>query len=73
VARAQTHRKFFAELFFKKATSFFKGFSMKFHLVVLKPFAGFKRGDLITDQAMVEKVLAGPQAGSVVRIMAKEG
>jgi hypothetical protein len=46
---------------------------MKFHLVVLKAFAGFKRGDLITDPTMVEKILAGPQANSVVRISPKEG
>jgi len=46
---------------------------MAFHLVVLKPFAGFKRGDLITDTAAVEKILAGPQASFVVRIASKEG
>jgi hypothetical protein len=46
---------------------------MKFHLVVLKPFAAFKRGDLITDTATIEGILAGPQAGFVVRIAAKEG
>ena len=45
---------------------------MTFHLVVLKPFLGFKRGDLITDQATVEKILAGPQATFVVRITPKE-
>lgn len=46
---------------------------MMFHLVVLKPFSGFKRGDLITDTVVVEKILAGPQAGYVVRIASKEG
>jgi hypothetical protein len=46
---------------------------MKFHLVVLKTFAGYKRGDLITDTVMVEKILTGPQASSVVRVAAKEG
>ncbi len=46
---------------------------MTFQLVVLKPFAGFKRGDLISDNVMVEKILAGPQAGSVVRVTSKEG
>jgi hypothetical protein len=44
---------------------------MTFHLVVLKPFAGYKRGELITDNTTVEKILAGPQANSVVRIVAK--
>jgi hypothetical protein len=46
---------------------------MLFHLVVLKPFAGYSRGDLITDAEMVEQILAGPQASFVVRIMPKEG
>jgi hypothetical protein len=46
---------------------------MKFQLVVLKPFEGFKRGDLITDSATVEKFLSGPQASSVVRVVSKEG
>jgi hypothetical protein len=46
---------------------------MMFHLVVLKPFLGFNRGDLITDTVMVEKILAGPQANSVVRTTPKEG
>jgi hypothetical protein len=45
---------------------------MKFHLVVLKPFQGFGRGDVITDAATINKILAGPQAGFVVRVSAKE-
>lgn len=46
---------------------------MTFHLVVLKPFGGYQRGELITDTAAVEKILAGAQASYVVRVMAKEG
>jgi hypothetical protein len=46
---------------------------MTFHLVVVKPFGGYQRGELITDAAAVEKILAGPQAGFVVRVTAKEG
>jgi len=46
---------------------------MTFHLVVLKAFAGFKRGDLISEPAMVTKILSGPQANSVVRVTPKEG
>lgn len=46
---------------------------MLFHLVVLKPFAGYSRGDLIADAAAVKNILAGPQASFVVRIMQKEG
>ncbi len=44
---------------------------MIFHLVVLKPFEGYRRGDMITDSATVQKILAGPQAGFVVRVNAK--
>lgn len=29
---------------------------MSFHLVVLKPFDGFKRGDVITDATSVQKI-----------------
>ncbi len=43
---------------------------MTFHLVVLKPFDGHSRGELITDARAVEKILAGPQAGFVVRVSA---
>jgi hypothetical protein len=43
---------------------------MTYQLVVMKPFAGFKRGDVIKDAAIVQKILAGPQAGFVVRVSA---
>ncbi len=45
---------------------------MKFQLVVLKPFDGYKRGDLITDAAAVQKIIAGPNASFVVRVTSKE-
>jgi hypothetical protein len=44
---------------------------MTFQLVVLKPFEGFTRGDVIADAGAIAKILAGPQAGSVVRVTAK--
>jgi hypothetical protein len=44
---------------------------MTFHLVVLKPFDGYRRGDVVTDSSTVQKILAGPQAGFVVRVSAK--
>lgn len=44
---------------------------MNFHLVVLKPFGTYRRGDVITDAVAVEKILGGPQASSVVRISVK--
>ncbi len=45
---------------------------MKFKLVVIRPFAAYRRGDLITDATTVSTILAGPQANFVVRIIAKE-
>jgi hypothetical protein len=45
---------------------------MTFQLVVMKPFQGFKRGDVIADAAAINKILAGGQAGFVVRVSAKE-
>jgi len=44
---------------------------MTFHLVVLKPFQSFKRGDVITDSATLTKILAGPEASFVVRVASK--
>jgi hypothetical protein len=44
---------------------------MTFHLVVLKPFDGYRRGDVITEAPTVQKILAGPQSGFVVRVNAK--
>ncbi len=40
-------------------------------LVVVKPFAGFKRGDVIADAAMMAKIMAEGYAQSVVRVMAE--
>ncbi|HQT63909.1 MAG TPA: hypothetical protein PLO16_05255 [Acidocella sp.] len=44
---------------------------MAFHLVVLKPFLNYKRGEVITDGATVTKILAGPEASFVVRVSSK--
>lgn len=46
---------------------------MNYHLVVLRPFGGFKRGDVITDRAVIEKIMAGPEASFVVRVSGGEG
>lgn len=46
---------------------------MTIKLVVLKPFSDFKRGDMIADKAIVDSILAGPQARFVVRICTKGG
>ncbi len=44
---------------------------MNYHLVVLKPFGTFKRGDLIKDTTLVQSILTGGNANYVVRILAK--
>jgi hypothetical protein len=41
---------------------------MTYNLVVLRPFQGFLRGDVIKDAALITKILAGPEAGFVVRV-----
>ena len=46
---------------------------MTYHLVVVRPFGGFRRGDLIFDSAAISKIMAGAEAGSVVRVSGKEG
>jgi hypothetical protein len=45
---------------------------MNFQLVVMKPFQGFRRGDVIADAAVINKILSGAEAGFVVRVSAKE-
>ena len=45
---------------------------MTFYLVVLRPFAGFRRGDAIVDAAAVATILAGAEAHFVVRVSTKE-
>lgn len=46
---------------------------MTIKLVVLRPFAGFKRGDMITDAAAIAKIMSSEQAFSVVRVNGLEG
>lgn len=41
---------------------------MDTHLVVVKPFDGFARGDIITDVTRIAQVLAGEHAHAVVRV-----
>ena len=44
---------------------------MIFHLVVLRPFQNYKRGDVISDALTVQKILSSPEASFVVRVSAK--
>ncbi len=41
---------------------------MEMHLVVVKPFGGLARGDIITDPARVIQILNDENAHSVVRV-----
>jgi hypothetical protein len=45
---------------------------MSFNLVVVQPFGGHKRGDVIADQTEVAKVLAGEDKVHVVKVAAPD-
>lgn len=45
---------------------------MQFHLIVTSPFAGYAKGDRITDADEVEAILASENAGNVVRVPAEQ-
>jgi hypothetical protein len=45
---------------------------MTIKLVVLKPFASFKRGDTIIDATTITKIMNSEQARSVVRVSGAE-
>jgi len=49
---------------------------MNMHLVVVKPFSGLARGDVVTDEVRITQILRSEQAAHVVRVVApsqKEG
>jgi hypothetical protein len=41
---------------------------MDMHLVVVRPFGGLARGDIVTDTARIAKILNCEHACSVVRV-----
>lgn len=41
------------------------------HLVVVRPFDGLSRGDVITDSARIASILIGERAQFVVRVAAR--
>ena len=41
---------------------------MKFHLVVVRPFAAYRKGDVVSDAAAISAILAGGNAHDVVRV-----
>jgi hypothetical protein len=43
---------------------------MDIHLVVVKPFGGLARGDIITDKARISQILSSEHARGVVRVAA---
>jgi hypothetical protein len=49
---------------------------MDIHLVVVKPFSGFARGDVISDAARMNEILKSERISNVVRVVTtarKEG
>lgn len=44
---------------------------MEMHLVVVRPFDSFLRGDVITDSARITTILSGERAHYVVRVAAR--
>ncbi len=43
---------------------------MEMHLVVVRPFAGFARGDAVTDASRIAEILKSEHARNVVRVVA---
>jgi len=41
---------------------------METHLVVVRPFTGFARGDVIVDASRISDILRGEHAAKVVRV-----
>jgi len=46
---------------------------MNIHLIVVKPFDGFARGDTVTDSARIVQILSSECAHSVVRVLVMSG
>jgi hypothetical protein len=41
---------------------------MNVHVVVVRPFGGLSRGDIVTDSVRVTQILSSPHARDVVRV-----
>lgn len=46
---------------------------MQFHLVVVRAFGAYAKGDLITDSETITALLGSENANNVVRIVAQGG
>jgi len=44
---------------------------MEMHLVVVRPFSGLSRGDVIIDSVRITSILSGEHAHFVVRVAAR--
>ena len=44
---------------------------MNFHLVVVRSFGKYAKGDIITDSTAINEILAGENAHHVVRVAVK--
>jgi hypothetical protein len=44
---------------------------MEMHLVVVRPFGGFSRGDVVMDPTRIASILNGEHAHFVVRVAAR--
>lgn len=43
---------------------------MEMHLVVVRPFGGFTRGDTVSDDSRISEILQSEHARDVVRVIA---
>ncbi len=46
---------------------------MKIHLVVVRPFGAYAKGDTITDTETISAILSGEDAVNVVRVATQGG
>jgi len=46
---------------------------MQFHLVVVKPFSGLHRGDVVADPEHMSAILQSEHAAFVVRVASRTG
>jgi hypothetical protein len=46
---------------------------MQFHLVVVRPFGPYAKGDIVTNAQAISDILAGENAACVVRVAAQGG
>jgi hypothetical protein len=50
-----------------------EGNSMNIHLVVVRPFGTYAKGDIVTDANTIAAILGSESAANVVRVAVQEG